>query len=213
MKKMLKEVCVENLTLIPQKINKGAQRVELCDNLSVGGTTVSHGVAVKAIEYCRRHNVGVMAMVRPRGGDFVYNAEEIAIMEEDIIHLKHLGADGVVFGCLTEDGWIDEEAMSALLNLADGLETVFHMAFDHIRHDKQLQAIDWLAEHDVDRILTHGGPASSGILENLPRLQEYIDHAAGRITIMPGGGITDENLPEIAAELNVREAHGTRIVG
>ncbi|MGD6855844.1 copper homeostasis protein CutC [Bacillus infantis] len=210
---MLKEVCVENLTLIPEKISKGARRVELCDNLSVGGTTVSHGVAVKAIDYCRRHNTGVMAMVRPRGGDFVYSVEEIEIMKEDIIHLKQLGADGVVFGCLTEDGWIDEGAMKVLLELAEGLETVFHMAFDHIWHDRQLQAIDWLAEHGVDRILTHGGSADSGILENLPRLQEYIDHAAGRITIMPGGGITDENLPEIAAELDVREVHGTRIVG
>ncbi|TYS45679.1 copper homeostasis protein CutC [Bacillus infantis] len=210
---MLKEVCAENLTLIPEKISKGAQRVELCDNLSVGGTTVSHGVAVKAIDYCRRHNTGVMAMVRPRGGDFVYSAEEIEIMKEDIIHLKQLGADGVVFGCLTEDGWIDEGAMKVLLELAEGLETVFHMAFDHIRQDKQLQAIDWLAEHGVARILTHGGPADSGILENLPRLQEYMEYAAGRITIMPGGGITDENLPEIAAELDVREVHGTRIVG
>ncbi len=210
---MLKEVCVENLTLIPEKISKGAKRVELCDNLSVGGTTVSHGVAVKAIDYCRRHNAGVMAMVRPRGGDFVYGVEEIEVMKEDIIHLKQLGADGVVFGFLTEDGWIDEGAMKVLLELAEGLETVFHMAFDHIRHDKQLQAIDWLAEQGVDRILTHGGPADSGILENLPRLQEYMEYAADRITIMPGGGITDENLPEIAAELDVREVHGTRIVG
>ncbi|MCA1033093.1 copper homeostasis protein CutC [Bacillus infantis] len=210
---MLKEVCVENLTLIPEKISKGAQRVELCDNLSVGGTTVSHGVAVKAIDYCRRHNAGVMAMVRPRGGDFVYRVEEIEVMKEDIIHLKQLGADGVVFGCLTEDGWIDEGAMKVLLELAEGLETVFHMAFDHIRHDRQLEAIDWLAEHGVNPILTHGGPSESGILENLPRLQEYMEHAAGRITIMPGGGITDENLPEIAAELDIREIHGTRIVG
>jgi copper homeostasis protein len=210
---MLKEVCVENLTLIPEKIAKGAARVELCDNLSVGGTTVSHGVAVKAIDYCRKHNVRVMAMVRPRGGDFVYSPEEIGIMKEDIVHLKELGTDGVVFGCLTEDGWIDEAAMEELLELARGLEIVFHMAFDHIQPDRQLEAIDWLAENAVHRILTHGGPADSGILENLPRLQKYISHAAGRITIMPGGGITDGNLPAIAAELDIQEAHGTRIVG
>jgi copper homeostasis protein len=210
---MLKEVCVENLTLIPEKITKGATRVELCDNLSVGGTTVSHGVAVKAIDYCHKHNVGVMAMVRPRSGNFVYSPGEIEIMKEDIIHLKQLGTDGIVFGCLTEAGWIDEEAMGELLELAQGLEIVFHMAFDHIQPDRQLQAIDWLAEHGIHRILTHGGPADSGIMQNLPRIQEYINYAAGRITIMPGGGITDENLPEIAAELEVREVHGTKIVG
>ncbi|WP_409290825.1 copper homeostasis protein CutC [Peribacillus sp. SCS-37] len=210
---MIREVCVENFAPIPEKIAKGAERIELCDNLSTGGTTVSHGVAMRAIDYCRGMGVKVMTMVRPRGGDFIYSQEEIEIMKQDLIHLKHLGTDGVVLGCLTEAGWIDEEAMSILLKLAEGLEVTFHMAFDHIAPDRQFDAIDWLAERGVQRILTHGGPLDTSMEQNLPRLKEYVDYAAGRIIILPGGGITEENVHSIASALQVREVHGTRVAG
>lgn len=210
---MLKEVCVENFTVIPEAIERGAGRVELCDNLAVGGTTVSHGVAKQTIDYCRRKNVKVMSMVRPRGGHFLYNNVEIAMMQQDIAHLKELGTDGVVFGCLTDSGWIDEEAMLPLLQVAEGLEVVFHMAFDQIRPEAQLDAITWLAEHGVTRILTHGGSSHTKIEDNLERLKELIRFAGDKITIMPGGGITDQNLPHIVRVLGVTEVHGTKIVG
>lgn len=210
---MLKEACVENFTMVPDVIKRGAQRIELCDNLAVGGTTVSPGVAAVTINYCHSKNVRVMAMVRPRGGNFIYSSEEIEMMKMDIAHLRQLGTDGVVFGCLTESGWIDELAMMTLLELSKGLEVTFHMAFDHLQPELQLKAIDWLAAHGVERILTHGGPAHAKIEETLPRLREYSDYAADRITILPGGGITDKNLDWIAAALQVREAHGTKIVG
>lgn len=115
---MLKEVCVENFTRVPEVIAKGANRIELCDNLSVGGTTVSHGVAAKTIEYCHSRKIQVMAMVRPRGGNFIYSKEEIELMREDLVHLKQLGTDGVVLGCLDESGWIDEAAILTLLESA-----------------------------------------------------------------------------------------------
>ncbi|KQU58718.1 copper homeostasis protein CutC [Bacillus sp. Leaf406] len=209
---MLKEVCVENFTKVPEAIEKGAQRVELCDNLAVGGTTVSPGVAQVTLDYCRSRNVKVMSMIRPRGGDFVYNVDEIEIMKQDIIHLKEIGTDGVVFGCLTQNGWLDEEAMSTLLEAASGLEVVFHMAFDAITADSQLKAIDWLVEHDVHRILTHGGPSDTRIEDNVDRLKTYIEHASGRIAILPGGGVTSRNVESITSSLGVLEAHGTRIV-
>ncbi|GLI85887.1 copper homeostasis protein CutC [Rossellomorea marisflavi] len=209
---MLKEVCLENFTKVPEAIEKGARRVELCDNLAVGGTTVSPGVARVTLDYCRSRNVKVMSMIRPRGGDFVYNVDEIEIMKQDIIQLKEVGTDGVVFGCLTQDGWIDEEAMIILLEAATGLEVVFHMAFDAIMADSQLKAIDWLVEHGVHRILTHGGPSDTKIVDNVDRLKTYIDHANGRIAILPGGGVTSQNLEEITSLLGVKEAHGTRIV-
>ncbi|MGX1262245.1 copper homeostasis protein [Rossellomorea marisflavi] len=209
---MLKEVCVENFTKVPEAIEKGAQRFELCDNLAVGGTTVSPGVARVTMDYCRSRNVKVMSMIRPRGGDFVYNVDEIEIMKQDIIHLKEIGTDGVVFGCLTQEGWIDEEAMITLLEVAKGLEVVFHMAFDTITADSQLKAIDWLVEHGVHRILTHGGPSDTKIVDNVDRLKTYIEHANGRIAILPGGGVTSRNLEEITSLLGVKEAHGTRIV-
>lgn len=209
---MLKEVCVENFTKVPEAIEKGARRVELCDNLAVGGTTVSPGVARVTLDYCRSRNVKVMSMIRPRGGDFVYNVDEIEIMKQDIIHLKELRTDGVVFGCLTQDGWIDEEAMIMLLEAATGLEVVFHMAFDAITAESQLKAIDWLAEHGVHRILTHGGPSDTKIEDNVDRLKAYITHANGRIAILPGGGVTSRNVESITSSLGVLEAHGTRIV-
>ncbi|MFP7170903.1 copper homeostasis protein CutC [Terribacillus sp. 7520-G] len=209
---MLKEVCVENFKNVPEVIAKGADRIELCDNLAAGGTTVSHGVANVTIMYCHGKNIKVMSMVRPRGGNFVFNKEEVDMMKQDLIHLKNLGTDGVVLGCLTDTGWIDEDAMLTLLDAAKGLEVTFHMAFDHISPESQLKAIDWLAGHGVHRILTHGGPLDTKMEDNLVRLKEYIDYANDRIIILPGGGISSKNLPFIISALNCREVHGTRIV-
>ncbi|MFS0559390.1 copper homeostasis protein CutC [Terribacillus sp. 179-K 1B1 HS] len=210
---MLKEVCVENFTNVPDLIAKGADRIELCDNLAVGGTTVSHGVAEVTINYCHGKNMKVMSMVRPRGGSFVFSKEEVDMMKRDLVHLKELGTDGVVLGCLDDTGWIDEDAMITLLDLAKGMETTFHMAFDQISPENQLKAIDWLVEHGVHRILTHGGPLDTEIEDNLVRLKEYIEYANGRIIILPGGGVSNKNLDFIISELNVREVHGTKIVG
>ncbi|WP_010096286.1 copper homeostasis protein CutC [Ornithinibacillus scapharcae] len=210
---MIKEVVVENFTKVPDVMERGANRIELCDNLAVGGTTVSHAVAVQTIDYCKSKNVPVMAMVRPRGGNFIYGVDEIEMMKQDLIHLKELGTDGVVFGCLTVSGWIDEEAMRALLGLAEGIEVAFHMAFDQIKPEYQFKAIDWLIEHGVDRILTHGGASGTRIEDNLDRLKEYVDYAAGRITILPGGGITDSNYLHVTSVLEVNEVHGTKLVG
>ncbi|MFT8322058.1 MAG: copper homeostasis protein CutC [Bacillus sp. (in: firmicutes)] len=210
---MIKEVCVENFTVVPEAIARGADRIELCDNLLLGGTTVSHGVALKTINYCKIKQVKIMTIIRPRGGNFIYTQDELEIMQHDIIHFKKLGTDGVVLGCLTEEGWIDEDAMLFLLEAGKGLDFTFHMAFDEIHPNDQLKAIDWLVQHGVKRILTHGGQMHSLIEDNLIRLQEYIDYAADRIIILPGGGITDKNVNKIAAELAVSEAHGTKIVG
>ncbi|AIF67484.1 copper homeostasis protein CutC [Terribacillus saccharophilus] len=210
---MLKEVCVENFTNVPELLAKGAGRVELCDNLAVGGTTVSHGVAEVTINYCHDKNIKVMSMIRPRGGIFVFSKEEVEMMKRDLVHLKELGTDGVVLGCLNETGWIDEDAMVTLLDLAKGLEVTFHMAFDHISPDSQLKAIDWLVEHGVHRILTHGGPLDTKIEDNLARLKDYIQYANDRIIILPGGGISIKNLELIKSELHVGEVHGTRVVG
>lgn len=210
---MIKEICVENFTRVPELIAKGAGRVELCDNLAVGGTTVSYGVAAYTIDYCRRENIPVMTMIRPRGGDFIYSNTELEIMKRDLFQMKELGAAGVVFGCLNNSNWIDEAAMRSLLALSEGLEITFHMAFDQINPKDQFRAIDWLVEYGVDRILTHGGPAGSRIEDNVDRLREYIDYAAGRIVILPGGGITEQNVDALVAVLPISEAHGTRIVG
>lgn len=209
---LIKEFCAENFTLIPQAIAAGAKRVELCDNLTVGGTTVSTGVLTETLKYCHEKDVSVMAIMRPRGGDFVYHDTEIKITERDILNAKELGVDGVVIGCLSPDGGLDIEAMDILLAAADGLQVTFHMAFDALAKEEQFKAIDWLASRGVNRILTHGGQAGTPIEANLDHLQKLIDYSAGRVIILPGGGIDFNNYQGVVDTLKIKEIHGTRIV-
>ncbi|MGX6962818.1 copper homeostasis protein CutC [Vagococcus xieshaowenii] len=210
---MIKEFCAENFTTIPQAIQHGARRIELCDNLTVGGTSVSLGVLTETISYCHELDIPVMTIIRPRGGDFFYNDTELKMMEIDILEAKKVGADGVVIGCLTEDqSEIDIEAMDQLLAHTEGLQVTFHMAFDALSKEEQFNAIDWLVERGVERILTHGGPAGTPIQDNFEHLQALIAHADGRIIILPGGGITAENAQEVIETLGVKEVHGTKIV-
>lgn len=209
---MLKEFCAENYTNIPLAIARGAQRIELCDNLAVGGTTPSTGVQEEVLQYAGEKGIPVMTIIRPRGGDFVYNDTELKIMHTDLIEAKKLGTDGVVLGCLTPSGWLDEEALELLLETAEGLQVTFHMAFDAIPAARQFKAIDWLAEHGVQRILTHGGAAGTPIKDNFDHLKELIAYAGERLTILPGGGISFENAQHVADTLGVKEVHGTRIV-
>jgi len=209
---MLKEFCAENYTNIPLAIARGANRIELCDNLAVGGTTPSTGVIEEVLSYAEEKSIPVMTIIRPRGGDFVYNDTEMKIMHTDLIEAKKIGTDGVVLGCLTPSGWLDEEALELLLETAEGLQVTFHMAFDAIPAERQFAAIDCLGEHGVERILTHGGAAGTPIEDNLPRLQELIDYAAERLRILPGGGISFENAQHVSDALGVKEVHGTKIV-
>ncbi|MCA5011717.1 MULTISPECIES: copper homeostasis protein CutC [unclassified Enterococcus] len=210
---MIKEFCAENFTNIPTAIRNGANRIELCDNLAVGGTTPSTGVIEEVIAYAGEHSVPVMTIIRPRGGDFVYNDIELKIMHTDLIEAKKIGTDGVVLGCLTEDGWLDEDALELLIETAEGLQLTFHMAFDALPKEKQFKAIDWLADHEVHRILTHGGPSGTPIEDNFDHLKELIAYANDRILILPGGGISDKNLDTVVNALQVNEVHGTKIVG
>ncbi|HAP4634705.1 TPA: copper homeostasis protein CutC [Enterococcus faecalis] len=209
---MIKEFCAENFTKIPQAIQKGANRIELCDNLAVGGTTPSTGVIEEVLAYAGEHSVPVMTIIRPRGGNFVYNDIELKIMHTDLIEAKKLGTDGIVIGCLTEDGWLDEEALDLFIETAEGLQITFHMAFDALSKENQFKAIDWLAERGVTRILTHGGPAGAPIEDNFDHLKELIVYADQRILILPGGGISTENVQTVMDTLKVTEVHGTKIV-
>ncbi len=210
---LLREFCAENVEHVPAAIAAGAGRIELCDNLAVGGTTPSHGVIRAAVGTCRPAGVAVMCMVRPRGGDFVYTEAEAGIMADDLRHAAELGVDGVVFGCLC-DGEVDLGLTERLVRLAkqESLSVTFHMAFDELPPAAQPAALDALAELGVDRVLTHGGAAGTPMADNTARLRELADYAAGRITVLLGGGVTWENAAEVAGAVGVSEVHGTRIV-
>lgn len=216
---LVREFCAENVERVPAAIEAGARRIELCDNLAVGGTTPSFGVIRAAQGLAGRRGVPVMTMIRPRGGDFAYTDAELAIMCDDIAVAAKLGSSGVVFGCARE-GHLDSASTERLLEAVsqaerarhEHLAVTFHMAFDAISADEQFAAIDWLAARGVERILTHGGPAGTPIDDNLGRLSELADHAAGRIRILPGAGITWRNADRIARALDAQELHGTKIV-
>ena len=195
---MLYEFCAENVTLLEKAMKAGAQRIELCDNLAVGGTTPSYGVIQAAVDLAKPYGATVMTMIRPRGGDFVYSDLEIEIMLADIQKAKEAGSQGVVFGVLTEKNEIDVSKMQRLLEDCKGLEVVFHMAFDSIPAEYQFGEMDWLIENDVQRILTHGGPANEPIEEHFAWL--------------PGGGIHLGNRQQIIDSLAVDQLHGTKIV-
>lgn len=209
--KRIKEFCAENFEHIPQAINAGASRIELCDNLAEGGTTPSYGVIKQTLMYTKEKKVPTMVMIRPRGGNFEYDEAEAAIMKADVEICKALHVEGIVFGCL-KDGWLDEKLIKELLNQAENLLVTFHMAFDELSVENQSKAIDWLVDHGVERILTHGGSAQNTIIENIPHLKELISYADGRIIILPGAGIRSDNVDQVFEQLNLSEAHGTRTV-
>lgn len=224
MSDLLREFCAENFTCVPAAIAAGARRIELCDNLAVGGTSPSMGVIEATVEYAHGHGARVMAMVRPRGGDFVYSDREVEMMETDARIALALGVDGIVFGCLAADETgalaLDVPTAERLMAIAreaasergEAVDVTFHMAFDALPDERQLDAIDAIAEIGCTRILTHGGPAGTPIADNLDRLAAYIERAAGRLIILPGAGITWENVDAVAERLGVGECHGTKIV-
>src|SRR5699024_2287769 len=138
---LLKEACLENFTDIPVASHNGAARIELCDNLAVGGTTPSKGVIAEAAKYCHEQNIPLIVLIRPRKGNYVYSDTEIKIMEADIFEVQALGADGISFGALTPDNDLDQEAMEQLGAAAGGMQLVMHMAFDEMNFEQQKKAI------------------------------------------------------------------------
>ena len=212
---MIKEVCVENFTNVPLMIERGADRIELNNDLSVGGTTPSFGVIKKTVEYAHKHDVPVIVMIRPRGGNFVYSEDELEIMINDIQICSLLGVDGVTFGCLTREKHLDKRAMNRLLSVAHvgDLEVVMHMAFDELTHAEQKEAIDWLSQNRVKRILTHGGPLNQPISHTLDHLKEVVKQAKNKIEILPGGGITKANINKIVEQIKIKQVHGTKLLG
>ena len=212
---MIKEVCVENFTNVPLMIERGANRIELNNDLSVGGTTPSFGVIKKTVEYAHKHDVPVIVMIRPRGGNFVYNEDELEIMINDIQICSLLNVDGVTFGCLTREKHLDKRAMNRLLSVAHAgdLEVVMLMAFDELTNAERKEAIDWLSQNRVKRILTHGGPLNQPISHTLDHLKEVVKQAKNKIEILPGGGITKVNVNKIVEQIKIKQVHGTKLLG
>ncbi|MCY7061548.1 copper homeostasis protein CutC [Streptococcus oralis] len=209
---MIYEFCAENVTLLEKAMQAGARRIELCDNLAVGGTTPSYGVTKVAVELATNYDTTIMTMIRPRGGDFVYTDLEITIMLEDIRLTAQAGSQGVVFGALTADKKLDKANLEKLIAASKGMEIVFHMAFDELSDEDQLEAIDWLSQAGVTRILTRAGVSGDSLEERFAHYHRILEHAAGKIEILPGGGIDLDNRQTFIDQLGVTQLHGTKVV-
>ena len=209
---MIYEFCAENVTLLEKAMLAGARRIELCDNLAVGGTTPSYGVTKAAVELAANYETTIMTMIRPRGGDFVYNELEISIMLEDIRLIAQAGSQGVVFGALTADKKLDKANLDKLITASKGMEIVFHMAFDELSDEDQLEAIDWLSQAGVTRILTRAGVSGDSLDKRFAHYHRVLEHAKGKIEILPGGGIDLDNRQTFINQLGVTQLHGTKVV-
>lgn len=186
------ELCAYDLDACEAARRAGVARVELCASPYEGGTTPSAGM----IRLARRiEGLQLWTMIRPRGGDFLYSAAEIAVMEEEIRMARRCGVDGVVLGGLTADGRVDEELLRRLVETARPLPVAFHRAFDMTRDLPQ--ALETLVRAGCCRVLTSGGCDKA--VQGIDTLRRLVAQAAGRIEIMAGSGVGPDNARLLAA--------------
>lgn len=202
---MVKEACVGSYSEAVSAEKRGADRVELCDNLDVGGTTPSYGTIKTTVEKLK---IPVFVMIRPRGGNFCYNKNEIEIMKKDIELCKTLGVKGIVLGVLTKNDEIDYPLLKELINLAAPMEVTFHKAIDDL--ENPVLEIKKLAEIGVKRILSSGTKAKA--LDGKDILNKMIAEANCDITVIVAGGVTTDNFDEVSKEIVSTEYHGKKIV-
>ena len=189
--KYIIEIATSDFLTTRSAVDGGADRIELCANLAEGGTTPSYG----HIKKCREDfSVSIYPIIRPRGGDFLYNAEEFEIMLQDVKLCKQLGCDGVVIGLLNKDGSVDIARTSVLVKAAYPLGVTFHRAFDCCRDP--FEAMEQLIEIGCERILTSGQkPLATDAVKLIAQLNRA---AKDRIIIMPGSGVRKENIKMLA---------------
>ena len=194
------EICVEGIDGLVAAQNAGADRVELCASLLEGGITPSFGTVREAL---RLATIPFHVIVRPRGGDFLYSEAEFASMLADVAALRDLGIAGVVIGCLTADGDIDEARTAALVQAARPLSVTCHRAFDMTRDASA--ALEALIRCGVDRVLTSGQRDTAA--EGVELLAAMVRLAAGRIVVLGCGALDPANIADVRARTGLTEMH------
>lgn len=195
------EVCANSVASCVEAQKAGVDRVELCAGIPEGGTTPSLGdmtVARKLLTTTRLH-----VIIRPRGGDFLYSPIEQEIMLHDIEAARQIGADGVVFGCLTAEGDVDMPLMQRLMTASKGMSVTFHRAFDMCRNPQQ--ALEDIISLGCDRILTSGAQPTAE--KGIPLLAQLQQQTQRRIILLAGSGVNETNIARIAAETGIHEFH------
>jgi len=197
---ILLEACLDSVDLARMAEWGGAKRIELCDRLDIGGTTP--GVAlIRAV--VSAVGIPVFAIIRPRGGDFVYSGAELDAMKRDAAMLKDLGAAGLVVGVLKANDTIDTARTLEVIDAAAGLPATFHLAFERVP-DRQV-GLESLIGIGVDRLLTKGGGRTA--LDGADGIRALVDLAAGRIAVMAGGSVREQNVEDIVRRSGVNEIH------
>ena len=199
-RRFLLEISVETLEAALAAQRGGADRVELCGNLDIGGVTPSVEL-MRAVRAQLR--IPIFGMIRPRGGEFVYSEAEFAEMKRSIAEAKRARMDAVVLGVLTSNGSVDMERTRELVALARPLSATFHRAFDDCGDLRG--ALEEVIPTGASRILTSGGAKSA--LEGAAILAELVAAAGNRITIVPGAGISASNIARVVKETGAREFH------
>ena len=197
------EICANSVESCLAAQEGGADRVELCAGIPEGGTTPSYGeikMARKLLTTTKLH-----VIIRPRGGDFLYTPLELERMEEDIRMCRQLGVDGVVIGCLTEEGEVDMEANRRLIDAAKPMSVTFHRAFD--RTANPMKALEDIIALGCDRILTSGQqPKAIDGIGLLAKLEEKI-HTSRAIQLLAGSGVNEDNIRQIFDKTGIHEYH------
>ena len=202
MAKILLEICCGSIDDAIQSEKGGADRVELCSALFLGGLTPSIGTIQEAK---RRLRIPIIAMVRPRGGGFCYSDAEFATMERDTEAAIDAGVDGAVFGILKEDGRIDQRRTARIRRIIGKRQAVFHRAFD-VTPDP-FQALEELIDLGITRVLTSGQKDS--VPEGVELISKLVEHAGKRIEILPGGGIRPYQVNDVVRRTRCRQIHMT----
>jgi copper homeostasis protein len=202
MRKIVFELCTENIEACLAAHAGGADRIELCSALDEGGLTPSHGLIREAV---RRSGLPVHVLLRPRSGDFVYTAAELDVMREDLRHVCSLGASGIVLGLMRADGTVELERTRELVEMAHPLEVTFNRAFDHTTSLEQ--ALEDVIATGCRRILTSGGQRN--VVQGAESLARLVKQAAGRIDIAVGGGLRLSNAAEVARTTGAQHFHGS----
>ncbi|MEU6740184.1 copper homeostasis protein CutC [Streptosporangium sandarakinum] len=200
------EICIDSTAGALAAEQAGADRVELCSALFDGGLTPTLGTVEATLAAVS--SIRVHVIIRPRGGDFIYDEHEIAAMERDVATIRDAGAQGVVIGALTPSGEVDTEVAKRLIGAAGDLSVTFHRAFDMTADP--FAALETLAGLGVDRVLTSGQDTTA--LEGAPLIASLVERAGDRLVVMPGGGITPRNVGRVVEATGAREIHFAALV-
>jgi len=198
----LLEIIAFNIESVLLAQNSGAHRIELCDNPGEGGTTASYGMIKTARE---KTTLLLYPIIRPRGGDFLYNEEAFEIMKRDVLLCKELQCDGVVIGLLQKDGSIDKARTARLVEAAYPMGVTFHRAFDRVANP--FEALEDVIETGCERILTSGLKPTAP--EGADTIEALVRQADDRIIIMPGSGVRADNIATLAQQTQAVQFHSS----